>query len=187
MAYSTLAESSISTLLKLLQVLLGLMWSSSFSHCITNVGSVEVTMFSITTYIVVAIGVLGSWWGNLGHGSLMPLPLCELGRLLLIGVSNMPPTIMNLLSSFGPSSLLNPSLVCLNSVSNSSSIIHTHKLMDKFFAKDTPKICYKKSNTHLVHHEHLALQSTSIHLATGPVLLQHPFPLLQRVALDLDS
>jgi hypothetical protein len=155
------------------------MWSSSFSYCNTNVvGSVEVTMFSITTYIVVAIGVLGSWWDNLGHGSLMLLPLCELGRLLLIGVSNMPPTIMN---------LVHPSLVCLNSVSNSSSIIYTHKLMDNFFAKDTPKICYKKSHPHLVHHEHLALQSTSIHLATGPVLLQHPFPLLQRLALDLDS
>jgi len=117
---------------------LGLMWNSSSSHYNINVRSIEVNMFSITICIIVVIRILGNWWGNLRHHSLVPLPLCELGRLLLIGMFNMPPNIMNLLSSFEPSSLLDPSLVCLSSISNSSYVIYTHKLMDKKIVKDTP-------------------------------------------------
>lgn len=50
----------------------------------------------------------------------------------------MPPNIMNLISSFEPSSLLDPSLVCPSSISNSSYVIYTYKLMDKKIAKNTP-------------------------------------------------
>jgi hypothetical protein len=97
---------------------------TSYSSSSIFVGSIgEVTMLTIATHIVVDVGKLGPSWGSLGHETPTQLRLCDLGRLLLVGVSLMPPTIVNLLSSIGPDPLLEASPVCLNSVSNFSSVV----------------------------------------------------------------
>jgi hypothetical protein len=69
-----------------LNVLLGLTKISSYSSSSIFVGSIgEVTMLTITLCVVV-VGELSPSWGSLGRETLMPLHLCDLGRLLLIGV-----------------------------------------------------------------------------------------------------
>jgi len=80
-------------------------------------------MLTIVARVVVDVGKLGPSWGNLGHVTPMLLCLCDPGRLLPFGVSLMPPTIINLLSLVGPNPPLELSLICLNFVSNFSSVI----------------------------------------------------------------
>jgi hypothetical protein len=80
-------------------------------------------MLTITICVVVIIRELGPSWGSLGHETLRLLRLCDPWTLLLIGVSLMPPTIVNLLSLVGPNPLYEPNLVYLKFVSNSFSIV----------------------------------------------------------------
>ncbi len=56
---------------------------------------------------------------------------------MLIGVSLMPPTVVNLLSLVGPNPLLEPSPICFNSVFNFffCSLNPQLKLRDEKFAK----------------------------------------------------
>lgn len=80
-------------------------------------------MLIIAARVVVDVGKLGSSWSNLGHETPMLLRLCGPRRLLPIGVSLMPLTIVNLLFSVKLNPLLKPSPICFNFVSNFSSII----------------------------------------------------------------
>ncbi len=125
MAYSSLVELLILPLVGLLDVLLvGTYTSYSSLNCTTNFGSIEETMFSMAIYTVVVIAKLGPLRGKPRHDSHVLLPLCELGKLLLISVSNMSgPIVLNLFFSFGTCSLLEPSMVNLSSVSSSSFVV----------------------------------------------------------------
>jgi len=78
-------------------------------------------MFSIKVCTIIAIGELDPLWGKHGHDNLVLLLLCD-ARKLLIRVSNIPRIIVNLLSSFGPCSLLESSPINLSYVFNSSLI-----------------------------------------------------------------
>ncbi len=87
MAYSSSTKLSIVALARLLNVLLGLTKISSYSSSSIFVGSIgEVTMLTITLCVVVVVGELSPSRGSLGRETLVPLHLCDLGRLLLIGV-----------------------------------------------------------------------------------------------------
>ncbi len=80
-------------------------------------------MLTIVVRVVVIVGELGPSQGSLAHEIPTLLHLCDPGRLLLIGVSLMPPTIVNPLSLVRPNPQLEPSLVCFNFVSNSSYVV----------------------------------------------------------------
>jgi len=124
LTYFSSTELSIIVLVGLLKVLLGLTKRTLYSFSSIFVGSIrEVTMLIITVHIIAAIGELGPSWGNLGHEFPTLLCLCDPRKLLSIGVSLMPPIIVNLLSLVGPNPLLEPSLICLKFVSNCYSIV----------------------------------------------------------------
>ncbi len=124
LAYSSSTKLLIVTLVGLLKVLLGLTKRTSYSSSSIFVGSIgNVTMLIITIHVVVVIGELSFSWGIFGHETPTLLHLCDPRRLLLIGVSLMPPTIVNLLSLVRPNPLLEPSPVYLNFVSKFFSII----------------------------------------------------------------
>ncbi len=80
-------------------------------------------MLTIAACVAVDVGKLGPSWSNLGQETPMLLRLCGPMRLLPIGVSLMPLTIVNLLSLVKLNPLVKPSPICFNSVSNFSSII----------------------------------------------------------------
>jgi len=124
LAYSSSAKLLIVTLVGLLKVLLGLTKRTSYSSSSIFVGSIgNVTMLIITIHVVVVVGELSFSWGIFGHETPTLLHLCDPRRLLLIGISLMPPTIVYLLSLVRPNPLLEPSPIYLNFVSKFFSII----------------------------------------------------------------